>query len=105
MLGYWSGQFTKESYFGRVSDDFGMDEVRCVGNEASIFECDFEIGHDCFGGEGLGVICSGIFFDATEATPTPEEDLIFDAFPSNFDPLPSNTPDYHELLGPDYVYD
>ena len=63
MLGYRSGQFTEKSHFGRVSDDFGMDEVRCVGNEASIFDCDFEIGHDCFGGEGLGVICSGIFED------------------------------------------
>ena len=63
MLGYDAGQFTKMSQFGRVSNDFGMDEVRCIGNETSILDCPYttEDAEDCGGGEGLGVICSGSF--------------------------------------------
>ena len=63
MLGYNAGQFTKESQFGRVSDDFGMDNVRCIGDETSILDCRYttEEAEDCGGGEGMGVICSGTF--------------------------------------------
>ena len=61
MLGYGYGQFTKTSQFGRVSDDFGMDNVKCTGNEASILDCPHTTEEDCTGDEGLGVICSGSF--------------------------------------------
>ena len=60
MLGYNAGQFTKTSQFGRVSDDFGMDNVKCIGTEASILDCPHTTEEDCGGDEGLGVICSGI---------------------------------------------
>ena len=61
MLGYNAGRFTKMSQFGRVSDDFGMDNVKCVGNETSILDCPYSTEENCGGGEGLGVICSGSF--------------------------------------------
>merc|ERR1711972_271000 len=35
MLGYSGGVFTRESHFGRVSDDFSMDDVRCSGTETN----------------------------------------------------------------------
>ena len=61
MLGYNGGQITSKSQFGQVSGDFGMDNVKCTGNEASIFDCTYITNDDCGGGEGLGVICSGVF--------------------------------------------
>ena len=63
MLGYNGGQFMVMSQFGRVDEDFGMDNVKCVGSETSILDCPHttEEDEDCGGGEGLGVICSGDF--------------------------------------------
>ena len=58
-LGYdGANQHTKKSFFGQVSDDFAMDEVRCTGNEASILDCPHQTSDNCGGSEGLGVICS-----------------------------------------------
>ena len=36
MLGLEALNFTKESKFGQVSDDFGIDSLKCKGNEADI---------------------------------------------------------------------
>ena len=36
MLGFPNGTFTKESFFGNVSQDFVMDNVRCNGSEKDI---------------------------------------------------------------------
>merc|ERR1719507_2057628 len=58
-LGYdGASQHTTHSYFGQVSNEFGMDEVQCTGNEASIFDCPHQTTDDCGRSEGLGVICS-----------------------------------------------
>ena len=58
-LGYnGASQHTIKSYFGQVSNEFGMDEVQCTGNEASIFDCPHQTTDNCGGSEGLGVICS-----------------------------------------------
>jgi hypothetical protein len=58
-LGYnGESQHTTSSYFGQVSSDFGMDDVQCTGNEASIFDCPHQTTDNCGGTEGLGVICS-----------------------------------------------
>ena len=56
-LGYHGGQYTKESHFGKVSDDFMMDEVKCKGNEEKLLDCNYKTEDDCGGKEGLGVIC------------------------------------------------
>ena len=58
MLGYRGGEYTMASQFGQVSEDFGMDEVYCTGNEASILDCPHQTEEDCGIAEGLGVICS-----------------------------------------------
>ena len=57
MLGYSGGEYTSDSAFGSVSDDFGMDEVQCNGHEASILDCPHDTWDDCGATEGLGVIC------------------------------------------------
>ena len=56
-LGYNGGQYTKESHFGQVSDDFMMDEVKCKGTEEKLLDCPHTTEGDCRGNEGLGVIC------------------------------------------------
>ena len=59
MLGYSSGQYTRQSQFGTVPSVFFMDEVRCQGNEASILDCpSYASGGDCGVNDGAGVICS-----------------------------------------------
>ena len=57
-LGYDGGQYTKESHFGKVSDDFMMDEVQCKGNEEKLLDCPYWSKHDCNKSDGLGVICT-----------------------------------------------
>ena len=56
-LGYDGGQYTKESHFGQVSDDFMMDDVKCKGTEEKLLDCPHTTEDDCEGIEGLGVIC------------------------------------------------
>ena len=56
-LGYYGGQYTTKSHFGKVSDDFMMDEVQCKGNEEKLLDCPHKTEDDCGGKEGLGVIC------------------------------------------------
>ena len=56
-LGYDGGQYTKESHFGKVSDDFMMDDVKCKGTEEKLLDCPHTTEDNCEGNEGLGVIC------------------------------------------------
>ena len=56
-LGYNGGQYTKESHFGKVSDDFMMDDVKCKGTEEKLLDCPHMTKDNCGGKEGLGVIC------------------------------------------------
>ena len=56
-LGYYGGQYTTKSHFGKVSDDFMMDEVQCKGNEEKLLDCPHETEDNCGAKEGLGAIC------------------------------------------------
>ena len=58
MLGYCFGSPTKKSHFGSVPADFAMDNVKCVGNETSIFNCAHDTVDNCGSSKGAGVICS-----------------------------------------------
>ena len=58
MLGYRSGIPTKDSHFGTVAANFGMDDVSCNGRETDIRDCRHSKTHDCAGREAAGVICS-----------------------------------------------
>ena len=58
MLGYSFGRPTNRSHFGRVSNSFAMDNVKCTGSEDSLLDCPHETQDDCNGDEGAGVICS-----------------------------------------------
>jgi len=58
MLGFSGGRFTRKSHFGRVPDDFSMDDVECVGTEQSILDCPHVDVDNCNGNEGAGVICN-----------------------------------------------
>ena len=58
MLGYTSGNSTMYSRFGSVPTNFSMDDVNCVGTEASLLDCTHITNHNCGSHEGAGVICS-----------------------------------------------
>ena len=53
MLGFSEGLSTGGSSFGNVGSDYAMDDVECTG----IMDCQFSEKHNCFSGEGAGVIC------------------------------------------------
>jgi len=57
MLGYQAIQATTRSRFGRVEDDFAMDDVRCLGTETDLSQCPHSTTDNCRGHEGAGVIC------------------------------------------------
>ena len=58
---------TDESRFGKVGDDFSMDDVQCRGNETSLLQCKHETEDDCGGDEAAGVVCTtGIDYSLLE---------------------------------------
>ena len=58
MLGYPGAMTdTDNSFFGDVFDEYAMDDVFCVGDEASIYDCEFSNTNDCSATEAAGVIC------------------------------------------------
>jgi len=60
QLGYLGGNLTTGSHFGKVSEDFGRDNVQCNGTEDYIWRCPHETEVNCTREEGMGVICSGV---------------------------------------------
>merc|ERR1711970_969900 len=59
-LGFTSGGYaTVESHFGKVDleTQSGFDEVDCWGGESSLVNCLHNSDHDCYDGEGAGVVC------------------------------------------------
>ena len=69
MLGYSSGQYTRQSQFGTVPSVFFMDDVRCQGNEASILDCPYASGGECGVNDGAGAICSAGKTQSFKKTP------------------------------------
>jgi len=59
MLGFQSGTFRQNSHFGKVPNDFIMDNVHCLGTEKDIRDCPHDSIDNCKSDEGAGVICSG----------------------------------------------
>ena len=58
QLGYPGAvRFTRESEFGSVSSDFALDEVRCIGTESNLEDCEHTTQENCGSGEGAGVVC------------------------------------------------
>ena len=57
MLGYSTGVPTLHSRFGSVPATFAMDNVQCLGTEASILDCPHLTEDNCDADEGAGVIC------------------------------------------------
>ena len=49
--------FTTDSAFGSVADNFIMDNVNCAGTEASLLICDYSKKENCGAIEGAGVVC------------------------------------------------
>ena len=47
-----------EAYFGPGSGYIYFDDVRCAGDEASIFDCPLAIRHNCIHSEDASVICA-----------------------------------------------
>merc|ERR1711892_1598756 len=58
QLGFSNGTSTRNSFFGRVPDQFAMDGVHCYGSEATIQECQYSTSDNCGFSEGAGVKCS-----------------------------------------------
>ena len=62
MLGHPSAEtvYTGSSPFGHGSGSFVLDNVGCIGNETSVFDCpaEQEFSHDCSNSEWAGVKCN-----------------------------------------------
>lgn len=43
--------------YGSGTGDILMDDVSCVSNEATIFDCIYRASHNCNHAEDVGVIC------------------------------------------------
>lgn len=43
--------------YGNGTGSILMDEVSCLSNEATIFDCIYRASHDCNHAEDVGVIC------------------------------------------------
>ena len=59
---FTSGAIARGSaYFGQGSESILLDNVQCIGNEASIFSCTHNgIGsHNCLHNDDAGVVCLG----------------------------------------------
>lgn len=57
QIGFASGTATYKSEYGRVQDNYIMDDVECVGRETNIFNCEHEDEAECGATEAAGVIC------------------------------------------------
>ncbi|XP_078685555.1 scavenger receptor cysteine-rich type 1 protein M130-like [Branchiostoma floridae x Branchiostoma belcheri] len=60
MLGYPNAtQVRNDAYFGRGTGPIYMDDLRCDGNETSLFNCSYAgwTIHDCDHGQDAGVVC------------------------------------------------
>lgn len=60
--------FTVRSHFGYVPTLFALDNVNCVGNEASLNDCPHVDDNDCNFEEGAGVVCGDSVTNYDEPT-------------------------------------
>ncbi len=61
MLGYPSGRAKTNAHFGPGAGRIWMDNLKCTGNESSIFDCDYSGWglNNCTHSKDAGVECSG----------------------------------------------
>jgi len=57
MMGFRTGEALLSSPFGDVATNFLPFNLKCNGNEDSLFECPYTYKHDCGSGKGAGVGC------------------------------------------------
>ena len=50
-------------YFGPGNGFIHMDDVKCYGNESSLFSCTYYSNHDCEHHEDAGVRCGGKYYN------------------------------------------
>ncbi|KAK3690830.1 hypothetical protein RRG08_021530 [Elysia crispata] len=68
------GLATNNSHFDTGNNEIILADIRCIGNEISLDECDYTLGtkdHDCKNGGFAGVIC----IKNVEPTETPEKTI------------------------------
>ena len=60
MFGYPYGLARSRAFFGRGTGHIFMDDINCIGNEMSIFDCPYRgwSRHNCEHTEDSGVECS-----------------------------------------------
>ena len=56
-----AAEFTIESQFGAVSENFSFFQIVCNGQEHTLEDCKHEKTDDCGPNEGAGVVCIGSF--------------------------------------------
>jgi len=82
MLGWVAVRSTTRSAFGRVEDDFALDDVRCLGDETDIANCPHSGRKDnCRGHEGAGVVCDENVVTLVGGSSTLEGNVYVDGKP------------------------
>ena len=66
---YAASNFTTQSHFGIVPDDFLLDNVECDGTEDSLFDCSHSTTDNCGSTEGAGVVCVNMTTNNTLTSP------------------------------------
>ncbi len=50
----------EDAYFGEGEGSVAITKVKCTGNEANIFVCDFSMNFNCEPSNNVGISCLGI---------------------------------------------
>ena len=58
MLGYSDDEATQQSAYGEVYETMAMDDISCIGDETSLYNCSYSSYTDCGAMEAAGVVCS-----------------------------------------------
>ena len=64
QLGYPTNNIIT-GYFGQGTGSIYLDDVKCVGTEYSLLDCNYTSDHDCNHSTNAGVRCGGKFYKTT----------------------------------------